>query len=181
MIVKQTGISLYFEIPGDVAKPVESVGMAILITYMNLDHYDINSNLNLLDFEFDSEGPNGTIRKVVRFSPKNSNGVTYFNLGFGDLDFKTGTINDQTISNNKDRAKILATVALAVLVFTAHYPDVIVFAKGNTSARTRLYQMGICSNWKEINDVLHVYGFCKGKWQSFQKGMDCEAFLVLRK
>jgi len=117
----------------------------------------------------------------VRFSPKNSNGVTYFNLGFGDLDFKTGTINDQSISDNKDRDKILATVALTVLVFTEQYPDVIVFAKGNTPVRTRLYQMGICSNWEEINPVLHVYGFCDRKWQIFEKGMACEAFLVLRK
>ena len=105
---------------------------------MNLDQYDINANPGFLDFEFDSEGPNGIIRKVVRFSPKNSNGITYFNLGFGDLDFKTGTINDQSISNNKDRDRILATVASTVSAFTEQYPDAIVYAKGSTPVRTRL-------------------------------------------
>jgi len=148
---------------------------------MNLDHYDINANSSFLDFEFNSEGPNGIIKKVVRFSPKNSNGVTYFNLGLGDLDLSTGTINDQSISNNKDRDKILATVASIVLVFTEQYPDAIVYAKGSTPVRTRLYQMGICSNWKEINHVLYVYGFVNRKWEPFEKGINYSAFLVMHK
>lgn len=148
---------------------------------MNLDQYDINANPGFLDFEFDSEGPNGIIRKVVRFSPKNSNGITYFNLGFGDLDFKTGTINDQSISNNKDRDRILATVASTVSAFTEQYPDAIVYAKGSTPVRTRLYQMGICSNWDEINKVLYVYGFANEKWQPFEKDVNYEAFLAMRK
>jgi len=148
---------------------------------MNLDQYPFNTNDNYLDFEFDSDGPNGKIRKVVRFSPKNSNGITYFNLGFGDLNIETGQIDDLSKSNNNDRNKVLATVASTVLVFTEHFPDVMVYAQGSTQARTRLYQMGITSNWEEINPLLHVYGFANGDWQLFGKDINYEAFLVMRK
>jgi hypothetical protein len=43
-----------------------------------------------LEFEFESDGPKGKIKKVVRYSPQNANGITDFNLGFGDLNPKTG-------------------------------------------------------------------------------------------
>jgi len=148
---------------------------------MNLEKYPIKTNAGYLDFEFDSEGPNGIIKKVVRFSPQNSNGVTYFNLGFGDLDPRTGEINDLSKSNNNDRDKILATVAATVLVFTEHFPDVMVYAQGSTQARTRLYQMGIASNWEEINNLLYVYGFIKGEWTEFRSDTNYDAFLVMRK
>lgn len=148
---------------------------------MNLEQYPIRTNASYLDFEFDSEGPNGTIRKVVRFSPQNSNKITYFNLGFGDLDLKTGAINDLSKSNNNDREKISATVAATVLVFTKHFPDVMVYAQGSTPARTRLYQMGIAANWVEIGNLLQVYGFTQGKWFEFQSDTNYDAFLVIRK
>ncbi len=110
---------------------------------MNLERYEYYTNETFLDFEFASEGPKGKIKKVVRYSPQNANGITYFNLGFGDLNKETGKIDDFAISNNKDRDKILATVAATVLEFTDHFPDVMVYAKESTLARTRLYQMGI--------------------------------------
>ncbi|MFP5080869.1 DUF6934 family protein [Pedobacter sp. JCM 36344] len=148
---------------------------------MNIEQYQFYTNDNFLDFEFESDGPNGRIKKVVRFSPNNSNGITYFNLGFGDLNIETGQIDDLSKSNNNDRDKILATVAATVLVFTDHFPDVMVYAQGSTPSRTRLYQMGITTNWEEINPLLDVYGFTKGKWELFEKDTSYEAFLVIRK
>lgn len=32
-----------------------------------------------------------------------------------------------------------------------------VYAKGSTPARTRLYQIGIISNWDQIEPLLEVY------------------------
>ncbi len=148
---------------------------------MNLECYKYNTNETFLDFEFASEGPNGKIKKVVRYSPQNANGITYFNLGFGDLNEETGKIEDLAISNNRDKDKILATVAATVLEFTNHFPDVMVYAKGSTLARTRLYQMGIVANWEQIDLLLEVYGFVKGRWEKFKKNSNYEAFLVLRK
>ena len=148
---------------------------------MNLDKYSFKTNESYLDFEFDSEGPHGKIKKVVRFSPQNSKGITYFNLGFGDLDLATGQINDLSKSNNKDRDKILATVASTVLVFTEHFPDVMVYVQGSTASRTRLYQMGIAANWSEIDILLYVYGFADGRWQPFKRDTNYDAFLAMRK
>jgi hypothetical protein len=149
---------------------------------MNLNVYKFSASDTFLDFEFESNGPKGKIRKIVRYSPQNAGGVTYFNLGFGDLNPKTGKIDDLAISNNQDREKILATIAATVLEFTQHFPDVIVYAKGSTPARTRLYQIGISANWSDIKLLLHVFGFEQNKgWEPFRKNVNYQAFLVKRK
>ena len=148
---------------------------------MNLERYEYFTNETFLDFEFSSEGPKGKIKKVVRYSVQNANGITYFNLGFGDLNKETGKIDDLAISDNNDRDKILATVAATVLEFTDHFPGAMVYAKGSTLSRTRLYQIGIVANWEQIEPLLEIYGFVKGKWGKFAKNVNYEAFLVLRK
>src|SRR5690606_4928818 len=148
---------------------------------MNLEHYQFKTNHSHLDFEFESVGPKGKIKKIVRFSPQNANGITYFNLAFGDLHTETGIISDFSKSNNGDREKTLTTIARIVLVFTEHFPDVMVYAQGSTPARTRLYQMGICGKIDEIQEILHVYGYTNGKWQLFETKVNYEAFLVSRK
>lgn len=33
-----------------------------------------------LDYEFESEGPKGKIKKLVSYVPQNARGVTYFNF-----------------------------------------------------------------------------------------------------
>ncbi len=148
---------------------------------MNLDRYPHLTNATFLDFEFESDGPNGKIKKVVRYSPQNANGHTYFNLAFGDWNESTGVIDDSVISNNLDRDRILATVASTVLEFTSHFPDVPVYAQGSNATKTRLYQMGISANWAEIEPILLVFGFYKGKWELFHKNVNYEAFLARRK
>jgi len=148
---------------------------------MNLHGYIYKTNKSFLDYEFYSEGPKGKIKKVIRFTPRNAGGVTYFNIGFGDWNETKKRIDDRIISNNQDRDKILATVALTVLEFTEHFPDVWVYAQGSTFARTRLYQMGIAKHWKDIEPLLYVYGYVIGKWQPFRKSVNYEAFIVQRK
>lgn len=148
---------------------------------MDLYGYDYKTNEDFLDYEFYSEGPKGRIKKVVRFTPRNAGGVTYFNLGFGDWNESKKRIDDRAISNNHDRDKILATVAAMVLEFTNRFPDVWVYAKGSTSARTRLYQMGISAHWKDIEPLMQVYGYLNGKWQPFRKALNYEAFIVTKK
>jgi hypothetical protein len=152
-----------------------------LLCLMNKQGYNYKTNDSLLDFEFVSEGPKGLIKKVIRFTPKNANGITYFNLGFGDWNELKKRIDDKAISNNDDKDKILVTVAKAVLEFTQHFPDVWVYAQGSTPARTRLYQMGIAAHWDEIEPLLKVYGHSQGKWSAFQKTVNYNAFSVLRK
>lgn len=56
---------------------------------MRLERYEYSTNETFLDFEFESDGPNGKIKKIVRFSPANANGRTYFNLVLGDWNEET--------------------------------------------------------------------------------------------
>lgn len=149
---------------------------------MNQPQYEFQTNESYLDFEFESQGPNGRIKKVVRYSPRNANGKTYFNLGFGDWNEAEGRIDDSSTSNNQDTQKVLATVAATVLEFTAVYPDMPVYAKGSTPARTRLYQMGISAKLAEIEPILEIYALKKGGiWEPFQIGTNYEAFMAWRK
>jgi hypothetical protein len=149
---------------------------------VNQPQYGFQTNDSFLDFEFESNGPNGRIKKVVRYSPRNVEGMTYFNLGFGDWNEAEGRIDDSSTSNNQDTQKVLATVAATVLEFTAAYPDMLVYAQGSTPARTRLYQMGISSNLAQIEPILEIYALKKGgDWEPFQIGTNYEAFMARRK
>jgi hypothetical protein len=149
---------------------------------VNQEQYTFQTNESYLDFEFESDGPNGQIKKVVRYSPRNANGMTYFNLGFGDWNGAEGRIDDSSVSNNHDTQKILATVAATVLEFTAVYPDMPVYARGSTPSRTRLYQMGISANLAQIEPFTEIYALKKdGIWEPFQTGINYEAFMAWRK
>ena len=148
---------------------------------MNIEQYPFSTNEDYLDFEFFSEGPKGKIKKFVRYSPQNVNGITYFNLSFGDWDENKRQVDDLAVTNNQDRNKVLATVAMTVMSFTEHFPDVIVYATGSTKSRTRLYQMSIGMYWDEIEPLLYVYGSINGHWQPFRKKVNYEAFLIKRR
>ena len=52
---------------------------------MNIERHEFLIAESLIEFEFESDGPKGKIKKIVSFSPHNSDGITYFNLAFGDL------------------------------------------------------------------------------------------------
>lgn len=148
---------------------------------MNQERYSFLSKRDYLNFEFDSHGPNGRIRKIVRFSPENAEGVTFFSLAFGHLNEATNELDDRAISNNQDTTKILATVAATVVEFTAHFPDMAVFAQGSSPARTRLYQMSISTNLREIETIFDVYGSHEEKWERFRRNVNYNAFYGLRK
>ena len=108
---------------------------------MNLPHYQLTIGESKSIFECISQGPKGDIPKIIVFSKISDNGL--YNLAFGDIDTKTGNVNDRVVSNNSDSEKELATVVQALYIFFNRYPTCIVIAKGSTKSRTRLYRMGI--------------------------------------
>lgn len=146
-------------------------------TVMNLPKYPIVASDPFI-YHFYSEGPQGRIKKAVTYTPI---GNDFFNLGFGDWDEELRRINDSNRSNNRDRDKVLATVAFTTLDFTNRFSNVLVFAEGSTTARTRLYQMGIANNLLEINEYFEIEGFANGEWELFERGKNYEAFLIERK
>src|SRR6266487_4487225 len=83
-------------------------------------------------YEFYSQGPNGSIKKVVEYFRLQKLEAEVFNLAFGDWDEDNHQINDMFISNNADRDKVLATVAATVNDFMKDHPDAIIVATGST-------------------------------------------------
>ncbi len=143
---------------------------------MNIEQYQLKSGLELLSYEFVSEGPKGLITKRIQFTLVNRQGV--YNLAFGDKNPMTGEIDDTVVSNNGDSEKVLATVVGAVFAFFDYHPDAWIFAAGSTSARTRLYQMGIAKYFDEISDDLEIYGQIRDDWYPFERNKDYQAFIA---
>lgn len=145
---------------------------------LNLDKYSYRTNHSYLDYEFESIGPKGIIKKVTRFIEI---GINIYNFGFGDLNEKTGEISDTVVSNNEDGDKVLATIASIIYDFTGVYTKAAVFIQGTTAARTRRYQMGISKYWEQISPIFEVLGLKNDKWEPFRKGENYNAFLGRRK
>ncbi|HET6256443.1 MAG TPA: hypothetical protein VFE32_20375 [Puia sp.] len=148
---------------------------------MHLEKYTIVKGGSDFHYEFYSEGPKGRIKKVVRFVSLTEYENDYYNLYLGDWLEAEDRFSDTVISNNRDREKILATVAAIVVHFTAAIPHAVIFAEGSTASRTRLYQMGISANWQIIKEYFDLQGFKEGEWERFQKNRNYEAFLLRRK
>ena len=131
-------------------------------------------------FEFYSEGPKGIIKKVVEYQKTSDENV--YNLAFSDFDEDAKGIDDLSVTNNGDSIKVLATVASTVYAFIEKHPKVWIIATGSTSARTRLYRMGITNNLNEISEDFLIFGFTKDEhWEEFVVGKDYVAFLLTKK
>jgi hypothetical protein len=146
-------------------------------------HYPflISRDTLYLDFDFQSEGPKGTIKKVVRYVLRDGDGSTFFELAFGDRKSETKDFDHMVVSNNSDMKKILATVAETTVEFTKRFPDLAVIALGSTLTRTRLYQMMISNNLEAIQTVFDVYGLRNQTWEPFERNTSYEAFALQRK
>lgn len=130
-------------------------------------------------FRFISQGPKGDIKKIIGFTNLGANNV--FNLEFGDVK-EDGTTDDSIVNDNKDRNKVLATVANAVLYFTEHHPDCYIHFAGSTSERTWLYRMAITINYEELTRDFHIWGLTEEiGYELFEKGHVYNAFMIKRK
>ncbi|MBL7758273.1 MAG: hypothetical protein JNL59_12795, partial [Chitinophagaceae bacterium] len=81
---------------------------------MNLNRYELVADSRHEQFEFYSDWDAGCIRKVVLFEKI---APYLYNLSFGDWSDVKNALNDQCVSNNGDRDKVLVTVAHAVMNF----------------------------------------------------------------
>jgi hypothetical protein len=153
---------------------------------MNYDHYgNLTYNADRYLFAFDSEGPKGILKKVIAYSAIKNLHNSY-NLGFGTL--KTDSngdfyIDDNEISDNGDRNKVLATVAISVYAFIDKYPDKKIYLTGSSKARTRLYQMAINHAYEELSEEFRIFGDLgeiEGLYDlhPFQKGINYNGFLI---
>ena len=63
---------------------------------MHLPYYELTIGESKSIFEFTSVGPKGEIPKIIVFSKKE--GENIYNLAFGDIEEKTGKVNDRIVS-----------------------------------------------------------------------------------
>lgn len=150
---------------------------------MLLERYDYEIGNSFQQYDFYSEGPKGKIKKIILYSFIGAReGVSYYNLGFGDYNERQKGIDDLSISDNKDRERVLATVAITTLEFSSHFRGCKIVAEGSTPARTRLYQMGIAKHFAEINEMFEIQGLTEESgWVPFRPGENFLAFLIARK
>ena len=141
--------------------------------------YKVDVASDFLTFEFESIGPKGRFTKVVNYTELDEKG--FYNLGFGDKDPETGLISDATVTDNGDSQKVLATVAATLYTFTEEFPNAFIVATGSTSARTRLYRIGISNNLETIKQDFTVFGLRYNEWEIFRKDTSYDAFLVKKK
>jgi hypothetical protein len=146
---------------------------------MRDQRYNLDSSESYTVFEFVSEGAKGEIKKIIKFTEMGEDNV--YNLGFGDKSDDTKDFDDKVVSNNKDTTRVLATVSASVFIFTENYPESWIFATGSTSARTRLYRIGISNFLDEIEEDFIVFGLLNEEWLIFEKNVDYKAFLITRK
>lgn len=132
-----------------------------------------------LEFEFNSIGPKGSIRKLIQFTETPDKSIV--NLAFGNK-LEDGSIDDLARDDNKDRNKILATVVTVVKLYFGKYPDKCIFFKGSSPERTRLYRMAITINLEELSIDFEIIGTLTDKHTSdnvpFEKGINFLGFLV---
>lgn len=147
---------------------------------MELHTYPLSKTRDLKSYSFWSTGPNGFVRKVIKFQLINCDEQLY-NLAFGDSALGSDFINDRSVSNNGDTHTILGTVAQAASIFMTDHPGAVIIATGSTIARTRLYQMSISRFLGEISSNFVIKGYVNGDWEVFTRNRNYEAFLLREK
>lgn len=156
---------------------------------MKQQPYEINSTEDLSTYVFVSSGRRGDIFKVVQFthllieaSPNR------YNIALGD--WVQDKVDAENITNNGDIKKVMMTVGAIILYYTNHFPEREIFVSGSTRERSRLYQMLVSNNLKEIEVNFKVYGirYLKDRSvelaryaESFKKNETYGAILVIRK
>jgi len=141
---------------------------------------DVFERSDLQVFEFKSIGKYGSISKRITFRPTELPFV--YNLAFGDVN-EHNEIDDFSISDNGDRNKILATLVNVIGRYLDKYPDRLIYFRGSTEERTRLYRMAVGLNLAELSEKYEIYAEVDGgmDFLPFHKNMKISAFLVKRK
>jgi hypothetical protein len=105
-----------------------------------------------------------------------------YNIAFGNVN-ANNALDEDTISDNGDRNKVLATVAQAVERYSRRYPSRWIYFSGSTYARTRLYRMAISLNLEELTKNFDIFAEVNGQEEfvPFSKNMIVEGFLVRRR
>ncbi|SHN12461.1 hypothetical protein [Chitinophaga sp. CF418] len=129
-------------------------------------------------FDFFSIGKRGIAPKRIAFIPTDQEAV--YNLVFGDINAE-GEIDDEVISDNGDRNKILATVIYVVNTYLEAYPERIVFFTGSTEGRIRLYRIVISVHYTDFSKKFDIYCQTETGIVPFKRNIEAKGFLICKK
>ena len=145
---------------------------------MDLQSYEPHLTLSHLCYTFNSVGPRGEIQKLVTFRLAQTQPMVVYNVAFGDVTKREIGFDEDVISDNGDRDKVLQTVASIIVLFCRRHPQAYVVARGRSPARNRLYQMMISNRLAEIEDRCEIFGILGSVAFAFKKNINYDGFLV---
>ena len=146
--------------------------------FMNHESYLLLATEQNTRFQFQSIGKRGIFEKVISFSPLSE---IIFNLALLDYNPVTGEENDLSITDNGDLHQIMATVMKAILLFLDKHPEKVIYIKGNTESRTRLYQISINKVYPDLQHELLILGQQNENWHDFKVNESFDSFLIAKK
>jgi hypothetical protein len=150
---------------------------------MNEERYHkLRYNADYTIFIFASTGRHGDLLKIVSFDEIDDFSNTY-NLALGTL-LPGGDVDYNSITNNGDRNKVLATVAQIINIFMEQHPGRTVYIKGSDQRRTILYQRAINYGYDELIKLFNIYGEISTEneeYELFEKSKRYSGFLIEKK
>jgi hypothetical protein len=146
--------------------------------------YDPESQAYL--YIFLSRSRNKSIPKAVLYSPRESDGDLYYNVGFGDLIIDPVTnefvgLDDLTESNNGDMLAVFYTVVSTFDDFFKQHPNATLYFKGSTEQRSKVYSSLIARHWRHIMPLYTVWGIKKGNKEYFRPDVSYESVLFCKR
>ena len=113
---------------------------------MKEEGYQVEAK-NIYEYKFVSRGKK-EITKIVQIAPLDI--INVYNLGFGDL-IAEDQVDDKVESNNQNFIKVIGTIGKIVFDFLAEKPEAIIFFGGSTKQRTRVYNMILKRNYRQLS------------------------------
>ena len=144
---------------------------------MNEPTYRVDFDSENDYYIFESIGTNGIIHKVVAFNKMEEN---LYNLGFGDYDLQSRTVNDTNVSDNGDMIKVLATVISIAVKFLSESPMIYIHVEGSNNIRTQLYQRIINRNYDYLIRSYKIYGLINGILEQYEINKSYESFMIIK-
>ncbi len=122
----------------------------------------VDKNSSHTKYDFVSIGIKEIPKRVAIIKYPQSGLERYYNLGFGNIYIDENgkeSISDMSRENNRDdKNKVLKTVFTCALDFLSNSPDSILTFFGNTSAKHRLYKIGLNNNLISIQSCFIIKG-----------------------
>ncbi|MGN7886937.1 DUF6934 family protein [Dyadobacter sp. 22481] len=142
-------------------------------------YYNVNELMEGLRFEYLSTGQK-IIRKAIVFHETRI--PFLYSLTLGDID-ADGKLSTESRSNNGDMAKNLATVYRTVEQFLINNPRALIIFSGNTTSKTRLYQIAIAKYLDHFLDRYLIWGIrCDNdQRETFQLNQAYQGFFITNK